>query len=95
MGLLRTLLIIALVYYGMKFLAKLFAPYLQKYAAKKMQEKFNQQFNANQGNTDPKTNKTAEGETTVFTKPKDNTNINTDNTGDYIDFEEVDDKDSK
>ena len=38
MGLLRTILIILLIYYGFKILSKIFAPVLFKYAAKKAEE---------------------------------------------------------
>ena len=86
MGLIRTLLIIAVVYYGIKFLAKLFAPYLQKYAVNKMQEKFNQQY---QGQN-PEDQREPEGKTSVVAKPKSEKGINTDDSGEYVDFEEVD-----
>jgi hypothetical protein len=87
MGLIRTLLIIALVYYGLKFLAKLFAPQIQKYAAKKMQEKFNQQY---QGGMSQEQEREPEGKITVVAKPKSDKGMNTENTGEYVDFEEVD-----
>ena len=86
MGLIRTLLIIAVVYYGIKFLAKLFAPFLQKYAVNKMQEKFNQQY---QGGANAEETREPEGKTTVVAKPKSDNGINTDKTGEYVDFEEV------
>jgi len=86
MGLIRTLLILALVYYGIKFLAKLFAPYLQKYAVNKMQEKFNQQYN---GGASANEQREPEGKITVVAKPKSDKGLNTDNTGEYVDFEEV------
>ncbi len=82
----KILLIIVVVYYGIKFLAKLFAPYLQKYAVNKMQEKFNQQYQ-NGANTEEK--REPEGKTTVVNKPKNNKGINTDKSGEYVDFEEV------
>ena len=85
MGLIRTLLIIAVVYYGIKFLAKLFAPYLQKYAVNKMQEKFNQQY---QGQNSEESIE-PEGKTTVVNKPQSDKGINTDKTGEYVDFEEI------
>lgn len=86
MGLIRTLLIIAVVYYGIKFLAKLFAPFLQKYAVNKMQEKFNQQ----QGRANAEEEREPEGKTTVVNKPQSDKGLNTDKTGEYVDFEEVD-----
>ncbi len=85
MGLIRTLLIIALVYYGIKFLAKLFAPYLQKYAVNKMQEKFNQQYQTG----DTEAQREPEGKITVVAKPRTDKGINTDKTGEYVDFEEI------
>lgn len=85
MGLIRTLLIIALVYYGIKFLARLFAPHIQRYAVNKMQEKFNQQYQAY--NTEE--TREPEGKTTVVAKPRTSKNLNTDKTGEYVDFEEV------
>ena len=86
MGLIRTLLIIAVVYYGIKFLAKLFAPYLQKYAVNKMQEKFNQQY---QNGDNAEGTQEPEGKTTVVNKPQSGKGINTDKTGEYVDFEEI------
>jgi len=88
-GLFRTLLIIAVVYYGLKFLAKLFAPYLRKFAVNKMQEKFKEQQQRQNGfNQDVK--REPEGKTSVVNKPKSDKGINTDNSGDYIDYEEID-----
>ena len=97
-GLFKTLLIIGLVWYAIKFLTRLFAPQIQKYAAKKMQEKFNGQFqggfNQQQNQENQQEGKTNEpvGKTTVVNNPGDNSKINTNKTGDYIDFEEVDEK---
>ncbi len=45
MGLLRTILIILLIYYGIKILSRIFAPVLFKYAAKKAEERFGGAFN--------------------------------------------------
>ena len=83
MGLIRTLLIIALVYYAIKFLAKLFAPSLQKYAANKMQDQFDKQYGANTKSNEPV------GKTTVVNKPNRNGDIDTKDTGEYIDYEEL------
>jgi len=51
MQLLRTILIILLVWYGMKILSRLFAPLLMRFVAKKAEERFGQQFGGfqNQG----------------------------------------------
>jgi len=39
-GLIKTLLYILFFWYGFKLLAKIFAPFLMRYAANKVQEKF-------------------------------------------------------
>ena len=44
MGLLKTILIILLVYYGLKIIAKWYGPKLFNYAAKKTEEKFKERF---------------------------------------------------
>lgn len=90
MQLLRTILIIILVYYGFKILSRLFAPYLMKYASKKMGEKFEQQFKAqqqqqNKGNT----SQYKEGETVIDKKPRSSGSKSSDKVGEYIEFEEI------
>jgi len=82
MGLLRTILIILLIYYGFKFLARLFAPYLMKRMVNKMQQKAqNQHRNQHQSNAKV-------GETIIDKKP--NTNNQSNNSvGEYVDYEEV------
>jgi len=84
-GFLRTLLIILLVYYGIKFLARLFAPYMVRYMSKKMNEKFGGQFQQ-QKQSEPKHK---EGETIIDKMPKQDTSSNK-NVGEYIDYEEID-----
>jgi len=84
-GFLRTLLIILLVYYGIKFLARLFAPYMVRYMSKKMNEKFGGQFHQ-QNQSEPKHK---EGETIIDKMPKQDTSSNK-NVGEYIDYEEID-----
>ncbi len=82
MGLLRTILVILLIYYGFKFLARLFAPYLMKKMVNKMQQKAQNQHR-NQQQPDVKV-----GETIIDKKP--NTNNQSNNSvGEYVDYEEV------
>ena len=81
MGLLRTLLIIILVYYAFKFLARLFAPYLVKKAADSMQRRAEAYQQA-------QTNTVKEGETIIDRKPTKQNTSNT-NVGEYVDFEEI------
>jgi hypothetical protein len=85
-GFLRTVLIILLVYYGIKFLSRLFAPYMMRYMSKKMNERFGGQFQQKQNQSEPKHK---EGETVIDKIPKQDTSSNK-NVGEYIDYEEID-----
>ena len=88
MGLLRTVLIIVLVYFGFKILARLFAPLLVRFVAKKAEQKFGQQFGGFQNpNKDRDVHK--EGETVIDKMPNDNKGSNK-KVGEYIDYEEID-----
>ena len=90
MGLLRTVLIILLFYFGFKILARLFAPILLRFVAKKAEEKFGDQFGGfkNQANPQqPKNQK--EGETVIDKMPNKN-KTSSDKVGEYIDYEEID-----
>lgn len=84
-GFLRTILIIVLVYYAVKFLSRLFAPYLVRYMSKKMQERFGQQFQQHQNAQQPRRN---EGETVIDKAPQSSRTSNND-VGEYVDYEEV------
>ncbi len=84
MNFLRTILIILLVYYTLKFLAKLFAPYLMKKAMQKMQEKAQKQYGATQKKENVKV-----GETTIDKTPNQSKESDK-SVGEYIDFEEID-----
>ena len=92
-GLIKTILYILFFYYGFKVIAKLLAPFLMRYAAKKVQEKFKDQMGGQTGGFDfgqkqqkPK----KEGEVHVKSKIESQEKINTESMGDYVDFEEVD-----
>ena len=87
MGLLRTILIIALVYYAIKILSRIFAPYLVKYAAKKAEERFGGQFGQFQKKSSDEAAK-KEGEITIDKIPK--TKTTNKDVGDYVDYEEID-----
>lgn len=86
-GLFRTILIIALIYFGFKILARLFAPFLIKFVAKKAEQRFGNQFGGQYRNQQKESVK-KEGEVTIDKMP----NIKTSNkdVGDYVDYEEVD-----
>jgi ribosomal protein S17E len=81
---LKVLAIIFLTYFFFKYTIRLLAPFLIKRFANKMQDKFRQEFNQQNKNNDSK-----EGEVTIETNKK-SSNSKTDNVGDYVDFEEVD-----
>lgn len=87
MGLLRTIFIIVLVYYIIKVLSRIFAPFLIKYATKKAGEKFGEQFGQFQKRPEQETNKKV-GEITIDKMPK--TKTSNKNVGDYVDYEEID-----
>ncbi|MCT4629292.1 DUF4834 family protein [Winogradskyella sp.] len=90
MGLLRTILIILLVWFGVKILARLFAPFLMRFVAKKAEEKFGQQFGGFQNQTQQRnTQKRNEGETVIDKMPQRNKTSNKE-VGEYIDYEEID-----
>lgn len=84
MNLIKTLLIIGLVYYAFKFLARLFAPVIIKKAASKMQQRAQQQYSQQQTAQHVK-----EGETVIDKKPQSSKNSNN-SVGEYVDFEEID-----
>lgn len=80
MGLLRTLLVILLIYYALKIVSRYILPIILKSAVNKVQKNMNQQ-------QAPKQDNTKEGETTVDFTP--NSASKTANVGEYIEFEEV------
>ena len=85
-GILRTLLIILLVYYGVKILKRIFAPLLLKYVAKKATERFGGNYNEFQKKQESKTKR--EGEVTIDKIP--NIKTSNKNVGEYVDYEEID-----
>lgn len=84
-GLLRTILIILLVYYGVKILMRLFAPYFVRYMSKKMQERFGGQIQQPQ----PDKNRPRDGETIIDIMPEQRRSSDK-KVGEYIDYEEID-----
>ncbi|MCF2876144.1 MULTISPECIES: DUF4834 family protein [unclassified Tenacibaculum] len=84
MNFLRTLLIILVAYYAVKFVVRLFAPYLIKKAVDKVQKRAEQQYQNQQQKTDVE-----EGKTIIDKKPRNNKQSN-DSVGEYVDFEEID-----
>ncbi len=82
-GVLKVILIILLIYYGLKVLTRIFGPLLLRYVTKKAGEKFQQQFNQYQH-----AQQSAEGEVTIDKKPK--AKSSNKDVGEYIDYEEID-----
>lgn len=82
-GVVKIILFMLLIYYGVKILSRLFAPFLLKYVAKKASEKFGDFFNKP---PQPKTQK--EGEITIDKIPKQKQSNK--DVGDYVDYEEID-----
>ncbi|MCL7763219.1 DUF4834 family protein [Polaribacter sp. Z014] len=85
MGLLKTIFFIVLFYYGFKFLAKLFAPFLIKKAAETIKKKAEQQYGGGQ----EQKSTVSEGETVIDKKPS-NQQQSRNSVGEYVDFEEID-----
>ncbi|MDO1500507.1 DUF4834 family protein [Winogradskyella maritima] len=89
-GFVRTILIILLIYFGVKILARLFAPILLKFAAKKVEKRFGQQFEGfKQQQQRQQQPKTKVGETVIDKVPQQKSS-STKNVGEYIDYEEID-----
>jgi len=86
-GLIRTILIILLIYYGLKILSRLFMPLLLKYIAKKAEQKFGGQFGQFQQKP-PQDTRKKEGEVTIENMP--NTKSSNKDVGEYVDYEEID-----
>ncbi|MFY0714721.1 DUF4834 family protein [Seonamhaeicola sp. NFXS20] len=87
MGLLRTIFIIVLVWYLFRVLGRIFAPILMRFAAKKAEKRFGDQFGQyrnQQQRAEPK----KEGEVTIDKIP--NQKASNKDVGDYVDFEEID-----
>ena len=88
---LKTLLIILLVYYGLKILFRLLKPYLMKYIAKKAGQRFEQTFGHNPYNHNTQKGKTddKEGSVSIDLTPNKKKGAKS-NEGEYVDYEEID-----
>ena len=91
MGLIKSILIVLLFYYGFKFLARLLTPFLMRYAAKKIQDKLKDRMSQHMSGSafEQEDNSTKEGEVHVRSKKSSHDKINSDTVGDYVDFEEI------
>lgn len=88
MGLLRTILIILLIYFGLKILSRIFAPLLLRFVAKKAEQRFGDQFGGFQNQNNRQNDRRKEGETVIDKMPYKSKNSN-DKVGEYIDYEEI------
>jgi len=88
---LKTILVILLIYYGLKILVKMFAPKIFGYAAKKTEQHFREKF-GDFARQNPHTEERV-GDVIIDKKSrskKTSKNDSSDQVGDYIDFEEID-----
>ena len=86
-GFIRMILIILAIYFGIKILSRLFAPFLVKYVAKKAEQRFGDQF-GQFGKQQQQKKPKKEGEVTIDKIPK--TKTSNKDVGDYVDYEEID-----
>lgn len=84
MGLLRTLLIVLLIYYGVKLVARFAFPHIMKRFTNNMEKRFNEQ--KDQMRRDQQQTKV--GETVIDKAPREQKGSQS--VGEYVDFEEVD-----
>ncbi len=82
-GVLKVILIILLIYYGLKVLTRIFGPLLLRYVTKKAGEKFQQQFSQYQQPQQPT-------DEDVIINKKTKQKPSNKNVGEYIDYEEID-----
>lgn len=83
-SILKTVLIILLIYFGFKIMIRFFGPLILKYFLRKIGNKFQQQFNQQ---SQPDSNK--EGDVNIDKKSPSNMKSNK-KVGEYIDYEEID-----
>ena len=82
MGFLRTIFIIVLIYYLIKFIGRLLAPF----AIKKISERMQQNFHQKEEESKP------EGEITVENRNQKQETVIDNDEGEYVSFEEIKDE---
>lgn len=87
MDFLKTILIILLIYFGLRILLRLLAPVMLKYLSRRMEKKFAEGFGFNRPPQEQ--NAQEEGETIVDRQPPIKSK-SAPKVGEYIDFEEID-----
>lgn len=88
MAFLKTVLIIIMVYYLLKIVARLFAPKIINYAAKKTEAHFKEQFESHNRRYETQTEERV-GDV-IIEKKRTKKKGTSEKVGDYIDFEEID-----
>ena len=83
-GFLRTILILILLYYGLKWLGRILFPVLFQKAVRNFEEKVRQEQGRTTGSDQMK-----EGETVIDRRPGPQRETNK-NVGEYVDYEEID-----
>jgi len=83
-SILKTVLVIMMIYFGFKLFIKWFGPMILKYFLKKIGSKFQQQFNQQAPGKSQK-----KGDVTIDRKPNNSPKANK-KVGEYIDYEEID-----
>lgn len=93
MTFIKTILIVLLVYFGLKFLIKLAKPYLVRYISKKAGQQFEQFFGpggrAAGNNPNMNTSREREGNISIDKNPSRNSRTSK-KVGEYVEYEEVD-----
>tara|TARA_B110000459_G_scaffold83264_1_gene93549 strand:+ start:302 stop:568 length:267 start_codon:yes stop_codon:yes gene_type:complete len=85
-GLLKFLFWFFFISYVFKFLFRILAPFLMSRFIKKTSQRFENQFNNNNSKKEEE-----EGKVSIDKKKSSQSNKKSDNIGDYVDFEEIDD----
>ena len=86
MDFLQGLLLVLILYFLLRILGRWFAPRLFKYAVKKTEQRFREQFENAQGHQEAES---PEGEVSISKKPG-SQRKKQESVGEYIDFEEID-----
>lgn len=88
MVLLKTILIILLVYFGLKIILRLAAPYLLRYISKKVEERFQGNFSGFENQKSSSDFKDETGKVSVDKVPE-RRKTSKKTVGEYIEYEEV------
>lgn len=86
-GFIKTIFYILMIYYVLKFLARLFLPLLVKKVVEKAGEKFQKQQQNSQGNS---WKKTPNNDEIIYNTTNAKNPHETKKVGDYVDYEEID-----